>query len=150
MRRAIQLARDGMNAGEGGPFGCVIARAGGVIGEGHNRVLASLDPTAHAEVVALRAACRVVGHFELRGCDLYTSCEPCPMCLGAANWARVDRIFFAATRHDAAAGGFDDEWLYREVAAAPASRRIPTVSLLRAEAVGLFAEWRAKPDRVPY
>jgi len=150
MRRAIALGREGMLAGSGGPFGCVIVRAGQILAEGNNRVLASHDPTAHAEVVAIRTACARVGHFELRGCDLYTSCEPCPMCLGAANWARVDRIFFAATREDAAAGGFDDEWLYREVAAPLASRRIPTTPLLRHEAAPLFREWLAKADRTPY
>ncbi len=150
MRRAIALGREGMLAGAGGPFGCVIVRAGQILAEGNNRVLASHDPTAHAEVVAIRAACARVGHFELRGCDLYTSCEPCPMCLGAANWARVDRIFFAATREDAAAGGFDDEWLYREVAAPLASRRIPPTPLLRHEAAPLFQEWLAKADRTPY
>jgi tRNA(Arg) A34 adenosine deaminase TadA len=150
MHQAIRLARPGLAAGAGGPFGCVIVRAGEIIGQGHNRVLVDHDPTAHAEVVAIRAACRRVDHFELRDCDLYTSCEPCPMCLGAANWARVARIIFAATRHDAAAAGFDDEWLYREVAARPEARRIPCLPLLRSEAVGLFDEWQAKPDRVPY
>lgn len=150
MRRAISLGREGMLNGAGGPFGCVIVRAGQILAEGNNRVLVSHDPTAHAEVVAIRAACARIGHFELRGCDLYTSCEPCPMCLGAANWARVDRIFFAATREDAAAGGFDDEWLYREVGAPLASRRIPTTPLLRHEATPLFQEWLAKADRTPY
>lgn len=150
MREAIRLAREGMVAGAGGPFGCVIVRAGEIIGRGYNRVLADHDPTAYAEVVAIRAACRRISHFELRGCDLYSSCEPCPMCLAAANWARVDRIFFAATRHDAAAAEFDDEWLYCQIAAGPEARRIPTLPLLREEAECLFDEWRAKPDRVPY
>lgn len=150
MHEAIRLAREGMNANAGGPFGCVIVRAGEVIVRGWNQVVSTNDPTAHAEIVAIRAACRHAGHFELRGCDLYTSCEPCPMCLGAASWARVDRIFFAATRHDAAAAGFDDEWLYREVAAPPDQRRIPAVPLLREVAVTLFDAWRAKPDKVPY
>ncbi len=150
MRRAIELARLGMAAGDGGPFGCVIVRDGEIIAEGHNRVLVDRDPTAHAEMVAIRAACSRVGHFELRGCDLYTSCEPCPMCLGAANWARVDRILCAATRDDAAAGGFDDEWLYREVSAAPADRRIPMISLLREDAAPLFREWLESPGRTPY
>lgn len=150
MRRAIALAREGMLAGAGGPFGCVIVRAGKILAEGHNRVLVTHDPTAHAEIVTIRAACNRVGHFELPGCDLYTSCEPCPMCLGAAHWARVDRIFFAATREDAAGGGFDDEWLYREIVAPLADRRIPTASLLRSEAAPLFREWLAKPDRTPY
>lgn len=150
MREAIRLAREGMVAGAGGPFGCVIVRAGEVLGHGHNQVLVDHDPTAHAEIVAIRAACRRIGHFELRDCDLYSSCEPCPMCLAAANWARVDRILFAAHRHDAATAGFDDEWLYRQLVADPEARRIPTLPLLRDEAAGLFDEWRAKPDRVPY
>lgn len=150
MREAIRLAREGMVAGAGGPFGCVIVQAGEIIGRGYNRVLADHDPTAHAEVVAIRAAYRRISHFELRGCDLYSSCEPCPMCLAAANWAHVDRILFAANRHDAAAAGFDDEWLFRQLAADPEARRIPTLPLLREEAAGLFDEWRAKADRVPY
>lgn len=150
MREAIRLAREGMRANVGGPFGCVVVREGEIIGRGWNQVVGSNDPTAHAEIVAIRAACRHLGDFRLHGCELYTSCEPCPMCLGAASWARVDRILFAATRHDAAEAGFDDEWLYREVAAPVEKRRIPVVQLLREPAVALFDEWRAKPDRVPY
>lgn len=150
MRHAIRLARTGMTANAGGPFGCVVVQAGEILAEGHNQVLSHHDPTAHAEIVAIRAACRRVGHFELRGCDLYTSCEPCPMCLGAANWARVDRIFYAGTREDAAAAGFDDEWLYREVTLPLVERRIPTLPLLRHEAAPLFDDWLAKADRVAY
>ena len=150
MREAIRLAREGMHANAGGPFGCVIVRDGEIIGRGWNQVVGTNDPTAHAEMVAIRAACHHVGHFQLRGCELYTSCEPCPMCLAAAHWARVDRILHAANRHDAAAAGFDDEWLYREIATPPERRRIPVEPLLRGMAVSLFDEWRAKPDRVPY
>ena len=150
LRRAIELSRDGMAADKGGPFGAVIVKDGTLLSEGSNQVTSDLDPTAHAEVVAIRRACRAVGDFSLAGCVLYTSCEPCPMCLSAAYWARVDRIVFAAQRDDAAAAGFDDAHIYRELALDPGDRSVPMVTLLRDEAKAVFAEWIEKEDRIPY
>jgi len=150
LRRAIALSLDHMRAGHGGPFGAVIARGGEVVAEGWNQVQSAGDPTAHAEMVAIRAAATRLGGFSLKGCVLYTSCEPCPMCLAAAYWARVDRIVFAATRADAAAGGFDDAFLYEELARPPERRRLPLQQALHAEAAAVFAEWNAKPDRTLY
>lgn len=150
MRRAIELSRIHMEAGEGGPFGAVVVKGGEIVGEGWNRVTSSQDPTAHAEVVAIRAACARLGTFELRGCDLYTSCEPCPMCLGAIYWARMDRIWYANDRVDAAAIQFGDAWLYREVTLPLGERSLPAVQLLRDEALAVFQAWDAKPDKIPY
>lgn len=150
LRRAIELSRDGMAADMGGPFGAVIVRNGIVIAEGANQVTSHNDPTAHAEVVAIRRACQALGDFSLAGTVLYTSCEPCPMCLSAAYWARVDRIVFAAHRDDAAAAGFDDAHIYRELAMDPAERSIPMVMLLRDEANAVFTDWIEKDDRIPY
>ncbi len=151
LREAIALARAGMERGDGGPFGCVIVKDGAVIGRGNNRVTSSHDPTAHAEVVAIREACAALGSFQLTGCVLYTSCEPCPMCLGAIYWARPERIVFAATRTDAADAGFDDQLIYDELPLAPEQRRIPTVpAVLRDEARAVFAAWKEKEDRVRY
>ena len=150
LREAIALARAGAAAGVGGPFGAVIVREGRVIGRGQNRVTSSFDPTAHAEVVALREACTALRQFHLRGTTLYTSCEPCPMCLAAAYWAHVDRIVFAGTRADAAAAGFDDEFLYRELTLPLETRHLPVVPLLRAEGVVAFDEWRRLSGRIPY
>ncbi|MFM1768632.1 MAG: hypothetical protein RJA22_1161 [Verrucomicrobiota bacterium] len=150
MREAIRLSAEKMRAGFGGPFGAVIVRQGEIIGRGWNQVTSSGDPTAHAEIVAIREACRHRRDFRLDGCELYTSCEPCPMCLGAAYWARLDRIYFAAGRHDAADAGFDDEFLYREIHLPFPERRLATAQLLREEALPAFAEWKAKPDKVPY
>jgi guanine deaminase len=150
MRRAIALARENATGGRGGPFGAVVVGDGRIVGEGTNRVTATLDPTAHAEVVAIRAACAALGRFDLRGCDLYASCEPCPMCLSAAYWARVDRLFFAADRSDAARAGFDDDVIYREVALAPDARSLPTIRLLSDEGLEAFAAWARNAERVPY
>ncbi|MCW5899992.1 MAG: nucleoside deaminase [Flavobacteriales bacterium] len=151
LREAIALARQGMDRNEGGPFGCVIVKDGAVIGRGNNRVTSSNDPTAHAEVVAIREACRSLGAFQLDGCTLYTSCEPCPMCLGAIYWARPDRIVFAATREDAAEAGFDDQLIYDELPLPPEQRRIPTQArVLRHEARAVFEDWKAKEDKVRY
>jgi len=150
LREAIRLSRTRMREGRGGPFGAVVARDGALVARGWNAVTSSLDPTAHAEVVAIRRACRKLGTFQLAGCTLYASCEPCPMCLAAAYWARVDRLVFAATRDDAARAGFDDAFIYDQVPLAPEARSLPTDHLLRAEAVAVFEEWLAKPDRVPY
>lgn len=150
MRRAIALADERMRAGEGGPFGAVIAKDGKIVGEGWNRVLAARDPTAHAEVVAIRDACTRLGTFDLSGATIYSSCEPCPMCLGAMLWARLDRMCYAADRDDAAKIGFDDDAFYVEVAKPIHARNFPAERLLADEARAVFAAWFAKPDRVPY
>lgn len=151
LREAIALARQGMERNDGGPFGCVIVKDGEVIGRGNNRVTSSNDPTAHAEVVAIREACQKLGSFQLNGCTLYTSCEPCPMCLGAIYWARPDRIVFAATREDAATAGFDDQLIYDELPLPTEQRRIPTTAgLLRLDAQAVFSAWMAKQDKTTY
>jgi tRNA(Arg) A34 adenosine deaminase TadA len=151
LREAIALAREGMDRNDGGPFGCVIVKDGRVVGRGNNRVTSSNDPTAHAEVVAIREACQKLGSFQLDGCTLYTSCEPCPMCLGAIYWARPDRIVFAATREDAADAGFDDQLIYDELPLPPEQRRIPTEArVLRPEARAVFETWKAKEDKTAY
>jgi len=150
LREAIRLSRTRMREGRGGPFGAVVARDGVIVARGWNAVTSSLDPTAHAEVVAIRRACRKLGSFSLAGCVLYASCEPCPMCLAAAYWARVERLVYAATREDAAVAGFDDAFIYDEVPLLPEARSLPTDHLLRAEAAAVFEEWLAKPDRVAY
>jgi tRNA(Arg) A34 adenosine deaminase TadA len=150
LREAIRLSRTRMREGRGGPFGAVVVRDGSIVARGWNAVTSRLDPTAHAEVVAIRRACRKLGTFTLAGCVLYASCEPCPMCLAAAYWARVGRLVYAATRDDAARAGFDDALLYREIPLAPDARSLQTESLLRAEAITVFEEWIAKADRVPY
>lgn len=149
MRRAIALSRANITQG-GGPFGAVIVRGGEVVGEGANRVTASHDPTAHAEVVAIRDACKRLGTFSLDGCEIYTSCEPCPMCLSAIYWARLDRIWFANTKADAAAIDFDDHFIYDEFAKDPADRAIPMKGMLRDEALVAFRDWESAPDRIPY
>lgn len=150
MRRAIELSRIHMHRLDGGPFGAVIVRGGTIIAEGWNAVSSTNDPTAHAEVMAIRNACREVGSFELTGTELYTSCEPCPMCLASAYWARVSKIYFAGTKDDAAAHDFDDAFLYREIAKPLPEREIPTVGLLRDEAKAVFSEWDVLPNKVPY
>ncbi|MEZ4647351.1 MAG: nucleoside deaminase [Candidatus Eisenbacteria bacterium] len=150
MREAIRLSRDKMRKNQGGPFGAVVVRGNEVVGRGWNQVTSTNDPTAHAEVTAIRKACKKLGTFHLRGCVLYTSCEPCPMCLAAAYWARVDRIYFAGTRKDAARAGFDDEFLYREISKPRSRRSVPMEQLLRKEAVEAFDEWRTKVDKTPY
>ena len=150
MQRAIELALEGVRTNQGGPFGAVVVKGGEVIGEGCNGVISTNDPTAHAEVSAIRSACAALQNFSLAGCDIYTSCEPCPMCLAAIYWARLDRIFFANSREDAAAIGFDDEFLYREVPKPIEERLIPTFRVELPEAEAVFAEWQAKPDKVEY
>jgi len=150
MREAIGLAREGMRAGRGGPFGAVVVKEGRVIGRGANSVLSDRDPTAHAEIVALRDACRSLDSHELSGCEIYSSCEPCPMCLAALYWARVDRLWYAATQEDAAAAGFDDSLIYREVRKPPLRRKLAMHPVLRDEAVGLFTEWSELPGKIPY
>ncbi len=150
MRRAIELSAERMRAGQGGPFGAVIVRHGEIVAEGWNNVTTANDPTAHAEVSAIRTACARLGTFSLEGCEIFTSCEPCPMCLAAIYWARIDRIWFANTRADAAAIGFDDDHIYGEVAKPVDDRAIPTARLHLPEAEAVFAEWREKPDKVMY
>ncbi|HEX3988067.1 MAG TPA: nucleoside deaminase [Verrucomicrobiae bacterium] len=150
IRAAIELAAERMRTREGGPFGAIITRGGEIIARGWNKVTSSNDPTAHAEITAIRAAAMALGSFRLDGCVLYASCEPCPMCLGAAYWARVDRLVFAANRHDAAEAGFDDELIYSEIALPPFSRKLPTLQALRQEAVAVFSEWRQMPDKIEY
>ena len=150
MRRAIALSREGMAANRGGPFGAVVVLDGRVVGEGVNRVTSTNDPTAHAEVVAIRAACAALGRFDLAGAEIYTSCEPCPMCLAAIHWARLDRVWYANDRFDAAAIGFDDELLYREIPKPVEQRALPMRRLLAAEALEAFAAWAAKPDKTAY
>ena len=150
MRAAIELSRAKMRANCGGPFGAVVVRDGKIIARGWNRVTSANDPTAHAEVTAIRAACRKLKTFQLADCELYTSCEPCPMCLAAIYWARFKKVYYANTRLDAAQIQFDDQWLYREVARPVGRRKIPMRQLLRAEALPVFAEWQAKADKIRY
>jgi len=150
MREAARLAHDNIVAGRGGPFGAVIVRHGEVIGRGTNLVTSTNDPTAHAEVTAIRDACRRLGTFSLTGCEIYTSCEPCPMCLAAIYWARLDQIFYANTRSDAARIGFDDDLIYREVGLAHEHRSTPIHPLACEEARATFKLWTEKTDKVPY
>jgi guanine deaminase len=150
MRRAIALSLEMMRSGKGGPFGAVVARGDAIIAEGFNQVTSSNDPTAHAEVVAIRLACQALRTFDLSGCEIFTSCEPCPMCLSAIYWARLDKIYYANDRHDAAAIGFRDDFLYHEIPLPLDQRAIPTRPLLRAEGQAAFKEWDLKPDKVIY
>jgi len=150
MQAAIDVAREGMNQGKGGPFGCVIVKGDEVVAKGCNSVLADLDPTAHAEVVAIREACKQLGSFQLTDCELYTSCEPCPMCLGAIYWARPKRVFFAATHEDAQQAGFDDSFIYKELVLPYAERQIPMEQSGREDAVKLFDEWAELPGKIDY
>lgn len=149
MRRALSLASESVRDG-GGPFGAVVVRDGELVAGGRNRVVPHGDPTAHAEVQAIRAACRELGTHLLSGCTLYSSCEPCPMCLSATYWARIDRLVFACRRGDAAAIGFDDEFLYEELGRTLADRRVPTGELLREEGLRVFRAWEATPEREMY
>jgi tRNA(Arg) A34 adenosine deaminase TadA len=150
MRRAIALSVDQVKSGRGGPFGAVIVKDGRIIAEGANHVTAWHDPTAHAEIVAIRNACAALHDFSLAGCEIYTSCEPCPMCLAAIYWARLDRIHYANGRSDAARIGFDDAFLYEEIPREIAARTIPTVRLLEAEAHAAFAAWEQQADKIRY
>jgi tRNA(Arg) A34 adenosine deaminase TadA len=150
LREAIRLSIEKMDANEGGPFGAVIVRDGRIVGRGWNRVTSSNDPTAHAEIVAIRDACKQLDTFSLNGCEIYTSCEPCPMCLAAIYWARLGRIVYAATLDDAGAAGFDDCSFYREVGLPRCDRSIPSVQDLREEALKAFEAWLRKTDRTHY
>ena len=150
MLRAIALAQNGMDANSGGPFGAVVVKNGEVIGEGSNEVTSTNDPTAHAEIVAIRNACKKLGSFQLDGCSIYTSCEPCPMCLGAIYWARPEKVFFACTRKDAANAGFDDEFLYTEMTKSIDERALPMINLMREESLNVFRNWADKLDKTEY
>jgi tRNA(Arg) A34 adenosine deaminase TadA len=150
LRRAILLATENVVRGAGGPFGAVIVRDGRIVGEGVNTVTASQDPTAHGEVNAIRAASRALGTFTLAGCQLYTSCEPCPMCLAAAYWARIDAIYYGASAADAASAGFDDAFLYGEMRKEKAERTLPSTQLLGEEAKASFDAWMKSPNKIAY
>ena len=150
MTRSIELAKIGVETNAGGPFGCVVVKNGEIVGEGNNRVTSTNDPTAHAEVIAIREACKTLNTFQLDGCTIYTSCEPCPMCLGAIYWARPERVFFACTRDDAANIGFDDDFIYQELEKSNDDREMVLLSLMRDEAFELFNSWAAKTDKVEY
>jgi|SRR5690554_2417622 len=150
MHEAIRLAADSMRANQGGPFGAVVVRDGEIVGRGSNQVLAQNDPTAHAEIVAIRDACRTLRTFRLDECEIYTSCEPCPMCLAAIYWARVKKGYYGATRQDAAAIGFDDDHIYSEIAQPPGERLIILEPCLREKAIEAFEEWKNKPDKIEY
>jgi len=150
LKQALRLARERSADGLSGPFGAVIAEEEKLVAQGWNNVVRTKDPTAHAEVVAIREACRKLNTHELDGCTLYASCEPCPMCLAAAYWAGIRRIVFSAGRRDAAAIGFDDEWLYDEVAAAPGERRLESIQAMREEGRAVLREWSCNPGKVMY
>ncbi len=150
MARAIQLSLDNVLSGQGGPFGAVIVKRGSIIAEGVNRVTATNDPTAHAEVVAIREACAKVGAFELRECEIYASCEPCPMCLGAIYWARLSRVYFGNVAADASKIGFDDSFIYQQFERPFPQRSIPMVSMMREQALAAFRAWQEKPNKIPY
>jgi len=150
MRRAISLAQKGIDSNSGGPFGAVVVKDGEIIGEGCNQVTSTNDPTAHAEVVAIRNACQKLGSFQLDNCILYTSCEPCPMCLGAIYWARPLRVFYAATREDAAQIGFDDQFIYEEIEKNFEHRQMKLVNLMRDEGLAVFENWANKTDKTEY
>lgn len=150
MRRAIELAENGMDSNTGGPFGAVVVKNGEIIAEGCNRVTSTNDPTAHAEVDAIRKACTKLNSFQLEDCVIYTSCEPCPMCLGAIYWARPKKVFYGCTREDAADIEFDDQLIYDEIAVGIDNRQIPFANVLREEALKVFQKWDAKSDRTEY
>ena len=150
MREAIRLSIENVQSGNGGPFGTVIVKNGKIIASGVNKVTQSSDPTAHAEIVAIRSACETLGTFQLVGCEIYCSCEPCPMCLGAIYWARPDRIYFANTKEDAADINFDDNFIYNELDVSISQRKLPTTQLLRDEAQMAFTQWRESTAKIEY
>ncbi len=150
MKEAIRLSLDNMRSGKGGPFGAVIVKNGEIIARGFNQVTSHNDPTAHAEVVAIREACKALDTFQLTGCEIYTSCEPCPMCLGAIYWARPDKMYYANTKVDAANIGFDDDFIYKEIALPLAERKLETEQMGRTEALKAFEEWTQKTDKIDY
>jgi guanine deaminase len=150
MARAIQLSIENVHSGRGGPFGAVVVKDGVIVGEAANQVTSTNDPTAHAEVLAIREACRKRGVFDLEGCEIYSSCEPCPMCLGAIYWARLARVYFGNADADASKIGFDDSLIYREIALPHSQRRIPMIQLMREEALEAFRAWENKPNKIEY
>jgi len=150
MLEAIKMADSGMNSGKGGPFGAIVVKNGKIIGKGNNQVTTSNDPTAHAEVVAIRDACKNINSFQLEGCEIYTSCEPCPMCLGAIYWARPKAVYYAADKSDAANAGFDDAFIYEEIATPINNRQIPMKQILQDKARLVFKAWIEKEDKVEY
>ncbi len=150
MARAIELAAENVRSGQGGPFGAVIVKDDAILAEAANRVTLTNDPTAHAEVLAIREACHKLGVFELKDCELYSSCEPCPMCLGAIYWARLSRVYFGSLAADASQAGFDDSFIYREIAQPHPDRGIPMIQMMREEALAAFRAWREKSDKIRY
>ena len=150
MRRAIELSVENVRSGKGGPFAALVARDAEIIATGTNLVTSTFDPTAHAEIVAIRAACRALSSFQLSGCEIYTTCEPCPMCLGAIYWARPARVYFGNTHADAAKIGFDDSFIYQQLVIPPPERAIPMIPFLRDEAQAAFQEWERKTDKISY
>ena len=150
MAEALRLATENVLAGTGGPFAAIVTRGGAIVARGSNLVTSSNDPTAHAEVTAIRRACAALNSFQLKGCEIYTTCEPCPMCLGAIYWARLDRIYYAASREDAAAAGFDDSLIYQEVAASMDHRAIPIVNLMREDGLEPMRVWKSFQEKITY
>jgi guanine deaminase len=150
MQEAIQRAVDNVRSGRGGPFGAIVVKDGRVVAAGTNLVTSTNDPTAHAEVTAIREACRTLSTFQLTGCEIYTSCEPCPMCLGAIYWARPDRVYFAANASDAAEAGFDDSFIYEELKLPHPGRKIPFEPMMQEAGLEPFREWTRKSDRIRY
>jgi guanine deaminase len=150
MAEAIRQAGKNIESGNGGPFGAVVVKDGKIVGAAANRVTSTNDPTAHAEVVAIREACKALETFDLSGCEIYASCEPCPMCLGAVMWARLEKLYYAANREDAAKAGFDDEFFYKELSLPPAQRQLPIAQLMQDEAIEVFEKWNEKPDKIEY
>jgi guanine deaminase len=150
MARAIQLSIDNVHSGSGGPFGTVVVKDGTIIAEGTNQVTSANDPTAHAELLAIRAACKKLRVYDLEGCEIYTSCEPCPMCMGAIYWAHLSRVYFANTGADASMIGFDDSLIYRELAQPHIQRKIPMIQMMRQEALAAFQVWKNKADKTTY
>ncbi len=150
MSKAIVLAEGNVKSLKGGPFGAVVVKDGQIVGKGSNQVTVNNDPTAHAEVVAIRDAAKNLGTFDLSGCEIYSSCEPCPMCLGAIYWAHMDKLYYAATKDDAAKANFDDSFIYKEFALPKEDRSIPSVQMMRDDAVKVFDEWNKEENKVPY
>ena len=150
MKAAVNAALEGMNKNEGGPFGCIVVKDGKIIGRGNNKVTSTNDPTAHAEVNAIREACKKLNSFQLEGCEIYTSCEPCPMCLGAIYWARLDKVYYGSNQIDASDIGFDDEFIYKEIPLSYSKRSIPFQQLGRDIALEAFKEWTKKEDKTEY
>ena len=150
MERAIQLSLENVRAGLGGPYAALVVQDGKVLATGTNQVTATRDPSAHAEIVAIRGACQAIGNFQLRGCELYTTCEPCPMCMGAIYWARLVKVYYANTREDAARVGFDDSFIYNQLALPLESRKIPMIQIMHEQALEAFREWEKSQTKIRY